>query len=86
MTEKDFLCILQDEHLSPLHTLERQYGVKIHLNEETEKRLAEDAAETGFGVRYLHSRLQEYLDEQIYGDCNRREYWLDDHVPFKESM
>ena len=86
MTEKDFLSILRDEHLSPLHTLERQYGVRLHLNEKTEKKLAEEAAETGFGVRYLHSRLQEYLDEQIYGDCNRSEYWLDDHVPYKESM
>ena len=86
MTENDFRSILRDEYISPVHTLEKQYGVTIHLNGEMEKRLAAEAAETGFGVRYLQSRLQEYLDEEMFGDCDRKEYWLNDRVSLEERM
>lgn len=76
MTAEDFRAILADERISPLRKLERQYGVKLRLDNETAQRLVEEAAETRMGVRYLHSRIQQMLDDQVFRDCGRMEYEL----------
>lgn len=76
MTVEDFRTILADERISPLRKLERQYGVKLRLDSETAQGLAEEAAETRMGVRYLHSRIQQMLDDQVFRDCGRMEYEL----------
>ena len=68
--------------------LEKMYGVTIHLEERTERKLAGEAAKNGFGVRYLRNRLQEYLDEQMYNEGEKKEYWIGNpvHVPFAGEM
>ena len=76
MTSEDFRAILADERISPLHKLEREYGVKLRLDGETAQELVWEAAETRMGVRYLHSRLQQMLDDQLFQDCGRTEYEL----------
>lgn len=86
MTADDYRAILREESLSPLHALEKQYKVTLHLDENMVENLTEEAEKTGFGVRYLSSRLQEYLDEQMYEDCGRKEYWLGRPVPFEGAM
>ena len=88
MTEKDFRCILKDKKISPVRKLEKMYGVTIHLEERTERKLAGEAAKNGFGVRYLRNRLQEYLDEQMYNEGEKKEYWIGNpvHVPFAGEM
>ena len=88
LTEKDFRCILKDKKISPVRKLEKMYGVTIHLEERTERKLAGEAAKNGFGVRYLRNRLQEYLDEQMYNEGEKKEYWIGNpvHVPFAGEM
>ena len=76
MTAEAYKAILNDEQISPLHQLERQYGVKLSLDQDTEQKLVQEAEETRMGVRYLRSRIQQMLDEQIFQDCNRTEYLL----------
>ena len=76
MTAEDFRAILADENISPLHRLERQYGVELRLDGETAQRLAEEAAETRMGVRYLYSRIQQMLDDRMFRDCGLTEYEL----------
>lgn len=76
MTAKDYKNILKDDQISPLRQLERQYGVKLYLDQDTEQKLVQEAEETRMGVRYLRSRIQQMLDEQMFQDCSRTEYTL----------
>ena len=76
MTAGDYKNILKDDQISPLRQLERQYGVKLYLDRDTEHKLVHEAEETRMGVRYLRSRIQQMLDEQMFRDCGRTEYIL----------
>ena len=76
MTAADFRAILADEQISPLHKLEREYGVKLRLDGGTAGELVREAAETRMGVRYLYSRIQQMLDDQLFQNCGRAEYEL----------
>lgn len=76
MTADDYKAILYDRQISPLHQLERQYGVKLHLDSKVRQQLASEAEECHMGVRYLRSRIQQMLDEQMFQDCERTEYQL----------
>ena len=76
MTAKDYKAILDDEKISPLHQIERQYGVKLCLEKDTKQKLLQEAEETHMGVRYLRSRIQQMLDDQMFQDCGREEYIL----------
>ena len=77
MTAQDFENILLDASLSPLYQLELQYGVKLHLSSRTRSQLVREAEENHMGVRYLRSRLQQLLDDQIFLHYNQTEYQLD---------
>ena len=76
MTAEAYKEILKDDQMSPLRQLERQYGVKLCLDEDTEQKLVQEAEATRMGVRYLRSRIQQMLDEQMFQDCDRTEYRL----------
>lgn len=76
MTADAYEEILKDEMMSPLHQLERQYSVKLRLDKDMEQKLVQEAEKTRMGVRYLRSRIQEMLDEQIFLDCGQAEYRL----------
>ena len=76
MKAGDYQEILKDDQISPLRKLERQYGVKLCLDRGTEQKLVQEAEETRMGVRYLHSRIQQMLDEQMFWDHDRTEYRL----------
>lgn len=76
MTAEAYKEILNDEQISPLHQLEQQYGIKLSLDQDTEQKLVQEAEKTRMGVRYLRSRIQQMLDEQIFQDCGQTEYML----------
>ena len=76
MTAEAYKEILSDDQMSPLHQLERRYGIKLCLDGDTEQKLVREAEETRMGVRYLRSRIQQMLDEQMFLDCGRTEYRL----------
>lgn len=76
MKASDYHKILKNDQISPLRKLERQYGIKLCLDGETERKLVQEAEETRMGVRYLHGRIQQMLDEQMFQDHARTEYRL----------
>lgn len=76
MTAEDYRAILKDRHISPLRQLERQYEIKLHLDKCMEEKLAQEAEETRMGVRYLRSRIQQMLDEQMFQNYDQKEYTL----------
>lgn len=77
MTQDDYLRML-DLHTvkSPLVRLSDSVRKRLTLNEVTREELAETAARTGLGVRYLRSWLQKRLDEQVFEFPDRDEYDL----------
>ena len=77
MTAEDYKKILQDKTISPLHQLERQYGVKLRLGEREREKLAQEAERTKMGVHYLRSKIQQMLDEQLFQDDEQDEYELE---------
>lgn len=76
MTAEDYKKILEDDQISPLRQLERQYGVKLSLDQDTEQKLVQEAEKTRMGVRYLRSRIQQMLDAQMFQNCGQTEYTL----------
>lgn len=77
MTEQDFCEILRDNAISPVRKLEREYGVRITLDDLLLHRLAREAADTRMGVRYLNSRVQELLDAAMFRHPNQKEYRIE---------
>ncbi len=76
MTETDYVQIMHDSTVSPLRRLEKQYNIVLHMDETSIQKLAKEAASNKMGVRYLNSRTQTILDDQLFADCNMQEYEL----------
>lgn len=85
MTVGDYLCILDDRTISPVAKLERQYNIRIQLDAALRKSLAEEAAASKMGVRYLASRIQDLLDREMFTDCGKRDYTLCQNLTEKEG-
>lgn len=77
MTTEDYIEILENNNISPIYKLEREYHVSIHVPERTRMLLAKEAANSRMGVRYLQSRIQAMLDDEMFHDNSRAEYCLD---------
>lgn len=76
MSADDFYAILQNPVISPIKTLEEQYGVKLTLDDASKHLLAQKTADSGMGVRYMTARITEMLDEKLFSDCNSHEIML----------
>ena len=63
--------------MSPVRKLEKEYHIRLKLNREMQDILAKEAEENQMGVRYLNSRIQELLDEQMFLDSEQEEYLLE---------
>ena len=77
MTAEDYKQILQHYSMSPVRKLEKEYHIRLKLNREMQDILAKEAEENQMGVRYLNSRIQELLDEQMFLDSEKEEYLLE---------
>ena len=62
--------------MSPIRQLEQMYSVRLNVDESTRKYLAHKAVESKLGCRYIRSRLQMLLDEQMFDHPSRKEFWL----------
>ena len=71
MTADDYYAILQNPVISPIKRLEDQYGIHLSIDDPSKHQLAEKAAESKMGVRYMSARLTEMLDEQLFSDCTK---------------
>lgn len=76
MSTDDFYAILQNPVISPIATLEEQYGIHLSLNDASKHQLAQKAADSHMGVRYMTARLTEMLDEKLFSDCDTHEIML----------
>ena len=76
MSADDYYAILQNPLISPIKTLEEQYGVKLTLDDTSKHQLAQKAKESKMGVRYMTARITEMLDEKLFSDCNSHEIML----------
>ena len=77
MTAEDYKQILQHYSMSPVRKSEKEYHIRLKLNREMQDILAKEAEENQMGVRYLNSRIQELLDEQMFLDSEKEEYLLE---------
>ena len=61
----DFEKILESE-MSPIQKMEKAHNVSLSIDKESRRKLASDAARSGMGCRYIRSKLQFMLDEQMF--------------------
>lgn len=75
LTASDFEAIM-DGPASPIQKLSWTHRVYLHVDDETKHQLAKTAADSGLGCRYIYSRLQALLDEQMFDNPNSKTYTL----------
>lgn len=76
LSTEDYEHMMNVKTMSPLAALEREYSVKLSLDQETKSRIAKMAAENKMGVRYIYSTLQQLLDEEVFKEDGKEEYSL----------
>ena len=77
LSEEDFEYMMKSrKKMSPIRQLEQMYSVRLNVDEPTRKYLAHKAVESKLGCRYIRSRLQMLLDEQMFDYPSRKEFWL----------
>lgn len=77
LTEEDFERIMTSyKKMSPIRQLAETYGIRIKVDAPTRKYLAHKAVESQLGCRYIRSRLQMLLDDQIFDDPDQKEFVL----------
>ena len=75
LTATDFLSIMNSP-ASPIEKIGIAHNVVLQVDEATRQQLAEEAARSGLGCRYIRSRLQAMLDEQMFQEPDRTRYTL----------
>ena len=75
LTAADFLSIMNSP-ASPIEKIGIAHNVVLQVDEATRQHLAEEAARSGLGCRYIRSRLQAMLDEQMFQEPDRTGYTL----------
>lgn len=71
----DFEKILESE-MSPIQKMEEAHNVSLSIDKESRRKLASDAAKSGMGCRYILSKLQSLLDEQMFDEPEKDTYSL----------
>ncbi|MCR4672467.1 MAG: AAA family ATPase [Lachnospiraceae bacterium] len=74
LSVNDFKKILTGPVLADI---QEQTGCQIEISDSVRDVLAEEAAATGLGVRYMRSRLMNALDDLIYEDPEAAKYHID---------
>ena len=67
----DYETILSDNIISDF---QEQYGCKIRINKKTARDFAEQALESGLGVRHMRSLVLNVLDEKIFESPFKKSY------------
>lgn len=71
LTVTDYENILSD---NIIHDFQDQYGYKIRINKKTAHEFAEQAYESGLGVRHMRSLVLNVLDEKIFESPFEKSY------------
>lgn len=77
LSADDFEHIMDSEKpMSPIRQLETAYRIQLSVDEKTRKMLAEKASESNLGCRYIRSRMQAMLDEEMFETPEKENYRL----------
>ena len=77
LSEVDFENIMTTyKKMSPIKQIEKMYGIRMKVDTPTIKYLAYKAVESKLGCRYIRSRLQMLLDDQMFNDPDQKEFVL----------
>lgn len=71
----DFEAILQSP-ASPIQKIEKSHHVLLSVDAQTRRKLASGAENSKMGCRYIRSKLQNMLDEQMFDSPNAGSYEL----------
>lgn len=66
LKEEDFYKILNDEKISPIERLEKQYGFSLNLTDEKLHEIAKEAVDNKMGARFINSKIQDLYDKEIF--------------------
>ncbi|MBE5885996.1 MAG: AAA family ATPase [Lachnospiraceae bacterium] len=69
MTADDYTQMLCKSSHSPIQRLEDIYGIKLCLSEEKKLELAQNAYDSGLGVREITNQLTRMVDDVLFEDC-----------------
>lgn len=53
----------------PVHHIQEQYRIEIRLTKSRRRELAEDAFQSGLGIRGMENRIRQLVDDAIFEDC-----------------
>lgn len=77
LSAEDFERMMDSQKkMSPIKQIENLYRVKLDVDKATRRYLAHKAAESKLGCRYIRSRLQTMLDEQMFDAPDQKEFSL----------
>lgn len=69
MTADDYAQMLCKSSHSPIQRLEDIYGIKLCLSKEKKLELAQNAYDSGLGVREITNQLTRMVDDVLFEDC-----------------
>ncbi len=72
-TQKDFEQILQDERYSPIYRFQKEYGIRININPDKCRQIAESAYLNQTGVRSMTNEIARYLNDELFKDPGTKE-------------
>lgn len=75
MTLEDYYRIV-DSGCGPVRRVQEQYKVEISMTKSRRRELAEDAFQSGLGVRGMENRIRQLVDDAIFEDCNQQSFEL----------
>lgn len=71
MTLNDYYRIM-DSGCSPVCHVQDQYGVEIRMTKRRRRELAEDAYQSGLGIRGIENKIRQLVDDAIFENCNQQ--------------
>ena len=66
MTESDYIELLTKDDFGPLERLSKDYGVNLSISEETRRKIAQSAFESGLGVRGMENQIRNLIDDSLF--------------------
>lgn len=71
MLLEDYYKIM-DSGCGPVRHVQEQYRIKIRMTKRRRRELAENAFQSGLGIRGIENRIRELVDDAIFDNCNRQ--------------
>lgn len=68
MTADDYARMLTESHHSPIQRLEDTYGIKLCISQQKTLEIAQNAFESGLGVREITNQLTKIVDDTLFDE------------------